>query len=178
MIEFGADERCWVEGDKKAFYEASQWTIKQNKETLELVKEENKHFREALALLQKVRDGFRFELYRELGMPCDVAMCGVQERGTISDKGAGNTVDKLTAEVNDLKKKYNELKHIARVRQKDLTQRNDELRDLERDGVRASADNPLTKQIRILDTKLEKVRTHPPSCTPARPSGRVQALRC
>jgi hypothetical protein len=43
-----------AEGDRKAFYEASQWTIKQNKETLELLKEENKHFREALALLQKV----------------------------------------------------------------------------------------------------------------------------
>jgi hypothetical protein len=28
-----------LEGDRKAFYEASQWTIKQNKETLELVKE-------------------------------------------------------------------------------------------------------------------------------------------
>jgi len=120
-----------LEGDRKAFYEASQWTIKQNKETLELVKEENKHFREALALLQK-------------------------ERGTMSEKGAGNTVEKLTAEVNELKKKYNELKHIARVRQKDLTQRNDELRDLERDGARASSDNPLARQIRILDNKLEK----------------------
>eukprot|EP00286_Rhodomonas_abbreviata_P019831 CAMPEP_0181310962 /NCGR_PEP_ID=MMETSP1101-20121128/12876_1 /TAXON_ID=46948 /ORGANISM="Rhodomonas abbreviata, Strain Caron Lab Isolate" /LENGTH=544 /DNA_ID=CAMNT_0023417647 /DNA_START=54 /DNA_END=1684 /DNA_ORIENTATION=+ len=120
-----------LEGDRKAFYEASQWTIKQNKETLELVKEENKHFREALALLQK-------------------------ERGTMSEKGAGNTVEKLTAEVNELKKKYNELKHIARVRQKDLTARNDELRDLERDGARASSDNPLARQIRILDNKLEK----------------------
>mmetsp|Transcript_49979 Transcript_49979/g.118214 ORF Transcript_49979/g.118214 Transcript_49979/m.118214 type:complete len:89 (+) Transcript_49979:85-351(+) len=28
-----------LEGDRKAFYEASQWTIKQNKETLELVKD-------------------------------------------------------------------------------------------------------------------------------------------
>jgi len=28
-----------LEGDRKAFYEASPWTIKQNKETLELVKE-------------------------------------------------------------------------------------------------------------------------------------------
>ena len=42
------------EGDKKAFFEASQWTMKQNKETIELMKEENKHFREALAVLQKV----------------------------------------------------------------------------------------------------------------------------
>jgi hypothetical protein len=51
-----------AEGDRKAFYEASQWTIKQNKETLELVKEENKHFREALALLQKVIPAYCLEM--------------------------------------------------------------------------------------------------------------------
>jgi hypothetical protein len=120
-----------LEGDRKAFYEASQWTIKQNKETLELVKEENKHFKEALALLQR-------------------------ERGSNSDNNAQNTVEKLTGEVNELKKRYNELKHIAKLRQSDLTKRNDELRDLERDGQRASADNPLARQIRVLENKLEK----------------------
>jgi len=120
-----------LEGDRKAFYEASQWTIKQNKETLELVKEENKHFKEALALLQR-------------------------ERGSVSDKGNTNTVEKLTVEVNELKKRYNELKHIAKLRQSDLTKRNDELRDLERDGTRASSDNPLARQIRVLENKLEK----------------------
>jgi len=120
-----------LEGDRKAFYEASQWTIKQNKETLDLVKEENKHFKEALALLQR-------------------------ERGSASDKGTHNTVEKLTGEVNELKKRYNELKHIAKLRQSDLTKRNDELRDLERDGQRASADNPLARQIRVMENKLEK----------------------
>lgn len=120
-----------LEGDRKAFYEASQWTIKQNKETLELVKEENKHFKEALALLQR-------------------------ERGTVTTKEGGNTVEKLTFEVNELKKRYNELKHVSKLRQLDLTKRNDELRDLERDGQRASADNPLARQIRVLENKLEK----------------------
>jgi hypothetical protein len=120
-----------LEGDRKAFYEASQWTIKQNKETLDLVKEENKHFKEALALLQR-------------------------ERGSASDKGTHNTVEKLTGEVNELKKRYNELKHIAKLRQSDLMKRNDELRDLERDGQRASADNPLARQIRVMENKLEK----------------------
>ena len=120
-----------LEGDRKAFYEASQWTIKQNKETLELVKEENKHFKEALALLQR-------------------------EKGSAAEKGTHNTVEKLTGEVNELKKRYNELKHIAKLRQSDLTKRNDELRDLERDGQRASADNPLARQIRVLENKLEK----------------------
>jgi hypothetical protein len=43
-----------AEGDRKAFYDASQWTIKQNNDTLALVKKENKDLREALIALQKV----------------------------------------------------------------------------------------------------------------------------
>ena len=120
-----------LEGDRKAFYEASQWTIKQNKETLELVKEENRHFKEALALLQK-------------------------ERGNASEKSSLSTVERLTQEVNELKKRYNELRHISKVKQQELTKRNDELRDLEKDSERASQDNPLAKQIKILESKLEK----------------------
>ena len=100
----------------------------------------------------------------------------MQDRGVVANQGAGNTVERLTAEVNELKKRYNELKHISKVRQKDLTSRNDELRDLERDsGARTSSDNPLARvslynnpqlvisahqspfqQIRILENKLEK----------------------
>lgn len=100
---------------------------------MELVKEENKHFREALALLQK-------------------------ERGSAAEKGSGSTVDKLTGEVNELKHKYNELKHIAKMRHKELSSKNDQLRDLERDSARTSSDNPLARQIRILENKLEKAQ--------------------
>ena len=59
-------------------------------------------------------------------------------------------------EVNELKKKYNELKHASKLRQNELTKRNNELMDLTRDGGAASFDNPLAKQIRILENKLEK----------------------
>jgi len=93
--------------------------------------QENKHFKEALALLQK-------------------------ERGPVSDKGAGNTVEKLTYEVNELKKKYNEIRHASKLRSQELTRRNNELLDLNRDSQAASYDNPLAKQIRILENKLEK----------------------
>lgn len=37
-----------------AYYESSMWAARQNKETLDLVKKENKELREALTLLQKV----------------------------------------------------------------------------------------------------------------------------
>ena len=72
-----------AEGDRKAFYEASQWTIKQNKETLELMKEENKHFREALALLQKV-------LFLSIGTCKDLKyflICRIEELSLIKEQG-------------------------------------------------------------------------------------------
>ena len=36
-------------------------------------------------------------------------------------------MEKLTAEVNELKHKYNELKHIAKIRHSDLTAKNNQV---------------------------------------------------
>ncbi len=69
-------------------------------------------------------------------------------------------MDKLTAEVNELKHKYNELRHIARIRQKELTMKNDELRDLERDSARTSSDNPLARVRSRHHTHIKHTRTH------------------
>eukprot|EP00959_Pyramimonas_sp_CCMP1952_P281004 5873800-Pyramimonas_sp.AAC.2 len=38
-----------LEGDRKAYYETSQWTIKQNRETIAAAKRENKELRAQLA---------------------------------------------------------------------------------------------------------------------------------
>lgn len=38
-----------AEGDRKAYYETSQWTIKQNRETIIAAKEENKDLRNQLS---------------------------------------------------------------------------------------------------------------------------------
>jgi hypothetical protein len=43
-----------AEGDRAAYYETSQWTIKQNKETLLALKKQNKELREQAASLQSV----------------------------------------------------------------------------------------------------------------------------
>ena len=40
-----------LEGDRKSYYETSQWTIKQNKETIAAVKKENKELRAQLSKL-------------------------------------------------------------------------------------------------------------------------------
>jgi len=43
-----------LEGDRKAYYETSQWTIKQNKEIVAAVRKENRELRQRMAQVQKV----------------------------------------------------------------------------------------------------------------------------
>ena len=40
-----------TEGDRKAYFETSQWTIRQKKETIAAIKRENKELRQHLAQL-------------------------------------------------------------------------------------------------------------------------------
>jgi phage-related protein len=79
-----------LEGDRKAFMEASQWTIKQNKDTLELVKRENRELRAALSNLQKEKQRSRTE------------------------KSGLVTVEKLSEDVHELKKRC-DLPPFARI---------------------------------------------------------------
>ena len=43
---------CFAEGDRKAYYETSQWTIKQNRETILAAKAENKELRGQMATMR------------------------------------------------------------------------------------------------------------------------------
>lgn len=122
-----------LEGDRKAFMEASQWTIKQNKDTLELVKRENRELRAALSNLQKEKQRSRTE-----------------KPGLV-------TVEKLSEDVHELKKRYNDLKHLAAQKQSELEAKQDILRETQREGtVTTDADHPTIKSIRVLETKLER----------------------
>ena len=122
-----------LEGDRRAFMEASQWTIKQNKDTLELVKRENRELRAALSNLQKEKQRSRTE-----------------KTGLV-------TVEKLSEDVHELKKRYNDLKHLAAQKQSELEAKQDVLRETQREGtVTTDADHPTIKSIRTLEGKLER----------------------
>ncbi len=130
--------------------EASQWTIKQNKDTLELVKRENRELRTALSNLQKEKQRSRTE-----------------KTGLV-------TVDKLSEDVHELKKRcgfppfslsrfvtilarYNDLKHLAAQKQSELEAKQDMLRETQREGtVTTDAEHPTIKNIRTLESKLER----------------------
>jgi hypothetical protein len=44
----------FLEGDRKAYYETSQWAIRQNKEEISHLRSENKDISEAIARIKKV----------------------------------------------------------------------------------------------------------------------------
>eukprot|EP00297_Palpitomonas_bilix_P003249 CAMPEP_0113876262 /NCGR_PEP_ID=MMETSP0780_2-20120614/5392_1 /TAXON_ID=652834 /ORGANISM="Palpitomonas bilix" /LENGTH=561 /DNA_ID=CAMNT_0000862327 /DNA_START=159 /DNA_END=1844 /DNA_ORIENTATION=+ /assembly_acc=CAM_ASM_000599 len=121
-----------LEGERKSAYETSQFTIKQNRDTVATVKKENKDLRQALAQLQKEQ----------------------------AFKGAGDAsaeLDRLNGTVSELRKRYDDLRHTVYLKSKELEGLQDKLRDLERESIKPNMeDNPLTRQIRTLENRLDK----------------------
>jgi len=119
-----------MEGDRKSLYESTQFNIRQNRDTLGAVKKENKDLRSALAALAK-------------------------DQARSDNRGSG--LVRLEQEVNELRRKHDELKHANKAKGDELTKLNDKLQELEKDAARMSnEDTPLTRQIRTLENRLDK----------------------
>jgi len=123
-----------LEGDRKAYYETSQWTIKQNRETIANGKEENKELRLQLGACQSAKGGK-------------------------PDGGDTETaeLEKLINYAKDLRKKYDEIRLLTSKKQGQLNIKLDKIKDLERDAVRATDDgSPAMRHIRLLENRLDK----------------------
>ena len=133
-----------LEGDRKAFYEQSQLTLKQNKEVCDTLRAENKDLRMALSSLTK--------------------------RG--SHGGESNAMldaesDKIEVKLALLRKRQNQLQDANRNKDIAMAVLDDELRDLQRSSSRPAHEaNPLMRQIRTLENRLDKA---PPSRPPTPP---------
>eukprot|EP00238_Polyblepharides_amylifera_P001167 CAMPEP_0196571392 /NCGR_PEP_ID=MMETSP1081-20130531/1575_1 /TAXON_ID=36882 /ORGANISM="Pyramimonas amylifera, Strain CCMP720" /LENGTH=559 /DNA_ID=CAMNT_0041888327 /DNA_START=25 /DNA_END=1704 /DNA_ORIENTATION=+ len=122
-----------LEGDRKAYYETSQWTIKQNRETIAIAKRENKELRAQLAA------------------------CHATKGGKPKDDGATAELEKLRVYVKELRKRYDEIHLLTNKKQSHLNSRLDRIKDLERDAVRATdEDSPMMRHIRMLENRLDK----------------------
>ena len=73
-----------LEGDRKAYYETSQWTIKQNRETIAVVKNENKELRNRIQQIHSSK--------HEAGL-----------------KGQGDELEKTGAYVRALRKDHDDI---------------------------------------------------------------------
>ena len=127
-----------LEGDRKAYFETSQWTMKQNKETIAGLKKE---YKELLSLVTE--------------NPADGARS--QKENEAAAAAGGEKLYRLREFSKELKKRYDDLKQSAVRKTRELENRLDSIRDLEVDAVDPAAlDSDTTRRIRTLENRLDK----------------------
>jgi len=127
-----------LEGDRKAYFETSQWTMKQNKETIGGLKKEYK------------------ELLRQITENAATGVTSAKENEAIAGAG-GEELYRLRQFSKDLKKRYDDLKQSAVRKTKELETRLDSIRDLEQNAVDPTTlHNDATRLIRTLENRLDK----------------------
>lgn len=122
-----------LQGDRKAFYEQSQLTLKENKDIVDDLRKESKDLRNALANMSKDRGG--------------------AETSEIHKTELVKVEHGLTL----LRQRQNQVACANKIKEKALRQLEDELRDLQRSSSRPAHEaNPLMRQIRTLENRLDK----------------------
>jgi len=122
-----------LQGDRKAFYEQSQLTLKQNKDAVDALRKEGKELRNALQDMHKERGG--------------------SETSAIHEAELTKVEQALTL----LRQRQNQVSCGNQAKAKALKQLEDELRDLQRSSSRPAHEaNPLMRQIRTLENRLDK----------------------
>lgn len=122
-----------LQGDRKAFYEQSQLTLKQNKDQVDELRREGKELRNALASMNRERGG--------------------TETSAIHEAELTKVEQALTL----LRQRQNQVMSGNRVKEKALRILEDELKDLQRSSSRPAHEaNPLMRQIRTLENRLDK----------------------
>jgi len=71
-------------------------------------------------------------------------------------KDIGPELKKLDEQITSLRRRHDELAHANMQKRRELERLNDRLRDLSRESQRPTADNPLVKEIKGLEKRLEK----------------------
>ena len=122
-----------LQGDRKAFYEQSQLTLKQNKDSVDQLRKESKDLRAALGQMAKTG--------------------GNSETSAIHDAELTKVEQALTM----MRQRQNQLSCANKAKEKALNLLEDELRDLQRSSSRPAHEaNPLMRQIRTLENRLDK----------------------
>ncbi|GBG73684.1 hypothetical protein CBR_g17026 [Chara braunii] len=118
-----------LEGDRKTYYETSQWTIKQNRDTLSSVKRENKELRSQIQSLNVSRNG----------------------------GGTRAELNRMREYAANLRKRYNFLHEILTKKQKLMERQLAEAKAVELDAeLVLNDDTPTMRRIRRLEKMLQK----------------------
>ncbi|TPX38600.1 hypothetical protein SeMB42_g06570, partial [Synchytrium endobioticum] len=113
-----------LEGDRKAYYETSQWAIRQNKDEIARLRVQNKDLADQIAKLKK------------------------HEMDSASSKTSIDALDKFDHKICEVQKKYDEMQAEARAKEERLREMHDQLAQLKREAEVARAnihDSPAAK---------------------------------
>lgn len=123
-----------LEGDRKAYYETSQWAIRQNKEEIGHLRSQNKEISESIARIKK-------------------------SENSQSARLSMTELERFDHRICEIHKKYDELQAEARSKEERLREMRDQLADLKREAESVKSnlqDSPQAKEIRMLENRLDK----------------------
>nr|XP_056721612.1 outer dynein arm-docking complex subunit 3 [Euleptes europaea] len=141
-----------LEGDKKAFYENSQWNIKKNRESILRLRQDNKKLHQRLAdLLAGEEKVIRAAFHNH-----------ASEQGSVKNKSGEGAIQVINHRLCEKINQLNNLKHQVEMRKRRLeelqlqystkAQEVQDLQELEEGNIEAA------KTLRTLDNRLEKAR--------------------
>ncbi|XP_006898918.1 PREDICTED: coiled-coil domain-containing protein 151 [Elephantulus edwardii] len=137
-----------LEGDRKAFYESSQWNIKKNQDTISQLREENKALQNQLVNLLQGDEKVVQAVIREWK----------SEKPYLKNR-TGQALEFLDYRLSEKMKRLNALQHEVELRQKRLEELELQysLRELELAEVQNN-NSEVAKTVRNLENRLEKAR--------------------
>ncbi|XP_050780987.1 outer dynein arm-docking complex subunit 3 isoform X2 [Gopherus flavomarginatus] len=99
-----------LEGDRKAFYESSQWTIKKNKESIQCLRQENKQLHKKLAAILAGDAQIIKEVFRDRAA----------EKASLKNKSGEGAIEVINHRLCEKINRLNDLKHQVEVRKRRL----------------------------------------------------------
>ncbi|XP_065068944.1 outer dynein arm-docking complex subunit 3-like [Rhopilema esculentum] len=141
-----------LDGDRKAYHENSQWTIKQNKDIIQKLRGKNKELRSDLAKKKAGDAKVIDDAFKEKDPVRHCAMRGMSGKAAIG---------KVDQQVCETKKKLNALHHHRVTREKKLASLQTDYQQMEDDAKLIEnsdiGDSPEAQQLRMLENRLDKM---------------------
>ncbi|XP_075433648.1 LOW QUALITY PROTEIN: outer dynein arm-docking complex subunit 3 [Ascaphus truei] len=147
-----------LDGDRKAFYESLQWTIKKNKESILWLRQENKKLHQKLADVLTGDEKVIQEAFQNRAV----------ERAAMRSKSGQTAIQLVDQKLCDKMKRLNALRHRADVRRRRLAELQSQCKQREpgaQEGTSQEAQIEAAEQeeiphqtIRVLENRLEKAQ--------------------
>ncbi|XP_074791068.1 outer dynein arm-docking complex subunit 3 isoform X2 [Natator depressus] len=149
-----------LEGDRKAFYESSQWTIKKNRESIVWLRQENKKLHKKLAAILAGEEQIIKEVFRDRAA----------EKASLKNKSGEGAIEFINHRLCEKINRLNDLKHQVEVRKRRLEelqlQYDSKVREargfqeVEEGNVEAAKEQSLTAQTQLDVLEAEILRLH------------------